>query len=85
LKAGMSPEQIFALTYIDPWFLDQLVEILEMEDRLRSIPDLQSVDTPTLRRAKQFGFSDRQLATIWHCGEMDVREERKRRGVAVTF
>jgi carbamoyl-phosphate synthase large subunit len=85
LKSGMTAEQIHGLTHIDPWFLDQLVEILEMEDRLRAISDLQSVDTPTLRRAKQFGFSDRQLATIWRCGEMDVREERKRRGVVVTF
>ena len=57
-QEGMSQEQIHELTHIDPWFLDQLVEIVEMEDRLRAVPDLASVDTPTLREAKRFGFSD---------------------------
>ena len=38
-----------------------------------------------MRRAKQFGFSDRQLATIWNATEMDVRQDRKRRGIVATF
>ncbi len=42
-------------------------------------------DDATLRRAKQFGFSDRQLATIWNATEMDVRQDRKRRGIVATF
>ena len=44
-----------------------------------------SCDDATLRQAKQFGFSDRQLATIWNMTEMDVRDERKRRGIVATF
>ena len=43
------------------------------------------VDDATLRRAKQFGFSDRQLATLWNTYDMIVREYRKSRGIAATF
>ncbi len=85
IKAGMTVQQIHELTKIDPWFLDQLSAIVRMEDELRTIGDLQRVDTPTFRRAKQFGFSDRQLATLWRTSEMDVREARKSRGIVPTY
>jgi carbamoyl-phosphate synthase large subunit len=85
MKAGMSLEQIHVLTRIDPWFLDQLAAIVQMEDRLRQIGDVGSVETPLFRRAKQFGFSDRQLATLWRTTEMDVRAARKARGILPTY
>jgi carbamoyl-phosphate synthase large subunit len=85
MKAGMSLEQIHDLTRIDPWFLDQLAAIVQMEDRLRQIGDVGSVETPLFRRAKQFGFSDRQLATLWRTTEMDVRAARKARGILPTY
>ncbi len=82
----MTMEEIHELTSIDPWFLDQLQEIVELEDELRCIVDpLESVANPLLRKAKQFGFSDRQLAEIWGLAEMDVREWRVDRGVRATF
>ncbi|MEX2174731.1 MAG: carbamoyl-phosphate synthase large subunit [Pirellulaceae bacterium] len=85
IKSGMSVEQIHSLTRIDPWFLDQLAAIVRMEDHLRGIGDLHQIDTPTFRRAKQCGFSDRQLATLWGASEMDVRENRKARGIVPTY
>ncbi|MGA2620370.1 MAG: carbamoyl-phosphate synthase large subunit [Thermoguttaceae bacterium] len=85
LKYGMSIEEIHELTFIDPWFLENLAEIVELEERLRAIGSLAAADDATLRRAKQFGFSDRQLATIWQATEMDVRAERKARGIRATF
>ncbi|MGA2032042.1 MAG: carbamoyl-phosphate synthase large subunit [Thermoguttaceae bacterium] len=85
IKYGMPLEEIHELTNIDPWFLQNLVEIVEMEERLRAVGSLEKVDYATLRQAKQFGFSDRQLATIWHTTEMDVRAERKRRGIRAVF
>jgi carbamoyl-phosphate synthase large subunit len=85
LKSGMSVEQIYSLTAIDPWFLDQLVEIVRMEEELRKIDGLEAVDDVTLRKAKQYGFSDRQLATIWRSAEMDVRSNRKARGIVPTY
>ncbi|MEX0818182.1 MAG: carbamoyl-phosphate synthase large subunit, partial [Pirellulaceae bacterium] len=85
LKSGMTAAEIHDLTAIDPWFLDQLCELVEMEERLRQYEDISQVDDQTLRQAKRFGFSDRQLATIWHENEMEIREQRKSRGILPTF
>jgi carbamoyl-phosphate synthase large subunit len=85
MKYGMSIDEIYDLTGIDPWFLENLKEIVEMEEQLRGIGGLHNVDDATLRRAKQFGFSDRQLAVIWNTTEIDVRRHRKSRGIVVTF
>ncbi len=84
-KDGMSAKEIFDLTYIDPWFLDQAQQIVELEDELRTHKQLSDVSDVLLRRAKQDGFSDRQLATILHDTEMGVRADRKRRGILATF
>jgi carbamoyl-phosphate synthase large subunit len=85
LKAGMTLDEIHALTYIDHWFLDNLLELVELEDELRQQPGLDTVDTALVRRAKQNGFSDRQLAHLWDTTESEVRADRKRRGVVATF
>ncbi|MBA4017054.1 MAG: carbamoyl phosphate synthase large subunit [Pirellula sp.] len=85
LKSGMSIEDIFALTYIDPWFLDNLQQIVQMEESLRKIGSLEDLDDVMLRRAKQFGFSDRQLGHIFDVNENVVRADRKRRGIRAVF
>ncbi|MFH1265005.1 MAG: carbamoyl-phosphate synthase large subunit [Planctomycetota bacterium] len=85
MKHGMSVDEIHELTRIDPWFLDNLLEIVELEDELRAQESIANAGDALLRRAKQFGFSDRQLATIWDMSEMDVRAERIRRGIRATF
>ncbi|MDP1581438.1 MAG: carbamoyl-phosphate synthase large subunit, partial [Candidatus Didemnitutus sp.] len=82
--SGMTVEQIFDLTKIDPWFLHQLRELHEMELALKQLT-LATLDERTLRRAKQFGFSDAQLA---HCFGVEfdlMRAHRKQAGVTTTF
>ena len=81
----MSVEKIHDLTAIDPWFLDHLAEIVDLENQLRLIGSIDQTDDDLLRRAKQFGFSDRQLATLWDMAEMEVRDQRKKRGIVATF
>jgi carbamoyl-phosphate synthase large subunit len=83
-RAGYTVEQIFELTKIDPWFLHQLREIHEME-RALAHHSLSSIPVSVLRRAKQFGFSDTQLAHLFHTDLASVRKERKRRGVQTTY
>ena len=85
LKLGMSIQEIYQRTGIDPWFLDQVAEIVELEETLHQCGDLQQVDDAMLRQAKQFGFADRQLAELLGSNEMDVRERRKSRGIVATF
>ena len=85
LKAGMSLEEIFELTYIDPWFLHQLRDIVVLEEELREIGKLDSIDAAKMRQAKQFGFSDRQLASVLNSSEVEVSEYRRQLGVIATF
>lgn len=84
-KAGMTVDEIYELTYIDPWFLHNIKEIVDLEGELRGYRDISEVSDAKLLQAKQFGFSDRQLAHIWHRAEIEIREERKRRGIVATF
>jgi carbamoyl-phosphate synthase large subunit len=85
LKAGLSVEDVHQRTKIDPWFLNNIREIVEMEDRLRACPGLDAADADLLLRAKQYGFSDRQLAHVWHATESEVRRTRKAKGVVAHF
>lgn len=85
MKYGMTLDEIHELTHIDPWFLENLQEIVEMEDVLRGVGSLEACDDATLRQAKRFGFSDRQLAMIWNTPEMEIRKERKRRGIVSVY
>jgi carbamoyl-phosphate synthase large subunit len=83
-KAGYTVEQIFELTKIDPWFLHHLREISEMEDEI-SHSSLALIGTELLRRAKEFGFSDAQIAHLLKSDLGTVRAERKSRGIHTTF
>jgi len=85
IKYGMSLDEMYELTGIDPWFLENLREIVELENELRWQGSLRKVSDRLLRQAKQFGFSDRQLATLLSATETDVRADRKRRGIVATF
>ena len=85
LKRGLTVDEIYKLTGIDPWFLDNLLQLSESEDRLASCESLEVANAETLLEAKQLGYSDVQLATCWKTDEMAVREARKAAGVEATF
>ncbi len=86
-KLGMSLEKIYELTRIDRWFLYNIKEIVSMEEEIRSYQskELTHVPCKLLRRAKQFGFSDRQLAHLLGGEEIALRQHRKKRGIEATF
>ncbi|MDD2858043.1 MAG: carbamoyl-phosphate synthase large subunit [Candidatus Nanopelagicales bacterium] len=75
LWAGVSPAQVFDITKIDPWFLDQICLINEIADEVRAAAGL---DIAILRRAKRHGFSDRQIAQLRDLTEGEVRALRHR-------
>ena len=85
LKQGLSKDEIFQLTAIDPWFIDHLAEIVEFENYLLGVGGLEKLSVEELRLAKQFGFSDRQLAKLLATDELEVRAWRKQQGVIATF
>ena len=84
-KAGMTIDELHELTAIDRWFLDQLQQLVELESLLRTLGSLAAVDDGVLRAAKQAGFSDRQLAVMLGSSDLEVREERLRRGIVATY
>jgi len=83
-KAGFTPEDVFDLTAIDPWFLRQLWEIHEMEGVLKG-RSLDRIDAATLRRAKEYGFSDAQLAELLGGTLEQVRARRREIGVNTVY
>ncbi|QDU39880.1 Carbamoyl-phosphate synthase large chain [Maioricimonas rarisocia] len=85
LKAGMTVEEIQGLTSIDPWFLRSLRDLVKLEEELQAAGRLEDVSDELMRRAKQAGFSDKQLAHWWQATEIDVRRDRKARGIVATF
>ena len=74
-RQGMSCEEIFNITKIDPWFLVQIEDLIIEENRLQG-SNLTSVDEKTLYRLKRKGFADRRLADILSCTESEVRNLR---------
>jgi carbamoyl-phosphate synthase large subunit len=84
-KAGMTVDDVYQRTKIDPWFLNHIVELVEIEDRLRDCPGLAAASADLFWEAKQSGFSDRQLATLWRTSEMEVRKVRKAKGIEPVY
>ncbi|MBT8396083.1 MAG: carbamoyl-phosphate synthase large subunit [Gemmatimonadetes bacterium] len=82
LEIGLSREELFEATKIDPWFLDQLTQIVEQE---RWFKGLDQVGGEDLRAMKRDGFSDLQLADLRGRTEREIREERWRFGIRPTY
>ena len=85
LLSGFTIEEIHELTGIDPWFLSNLQEIVNIEGRLRKAATLEAAGESLIREAKRNGFSDRQLAHLWNLTESEVRRERQKRGINAVF
>jgi len=82
--AGCSVTEIHKACRIDPWFLVQIEQIIELEKKLlakNSIP----ADKLLWKKAKQYGFSDRQLAFYWGTTELAVRKARKQLKLEPTY
>ncbi len=92
LKAGMNIDEIYGLSKIDRWFLKNIEELVSFEKELEayksdlplfSRQDGMSVDL--MRRAKRYGYADRQLGTILGVSEEEVRKWRIEHGVESVF
>jgi carbamoyl-phosphate synthase large subunit len=77
-----SIEEVFELTKIDPWFLNQIKEIVEFENTITK--DILE-DEEKLRKAKTFGFSDRMIAKLIGVNEEDVYQARKKLNIKIDY
>ena len=83
-REGFNLEQVQELTRIDPWFLAQIENIVNVEQRVATLK-LTSISKEEFFRFKQLGFSDSRLATLLDESESDVREARLALGVRPVF
>ncbi|MBM3236603.1 carbamoyl-phosphate synthase large subunit [Candidatus Poribacteria bacterium] len=93
IRNGMSINELYEYTKIDPFFLYNIKEIVEMEEQLRQEGKRakgQEGKEVTNRRellheVKRYGFSDKQIAQLWEMEEKDIRKLRKSYGIEATF
>ena len=87
LVAGVPVEELHAASGIDPWFLHQLAELVEMEDEWITTPfgADDAADRAALLRLKRAGFSDWQLADLKQLDEAEIRAARHRLGLRPAF
>ena len=84
LTIGYPPEELHDLTKIDPWFIDNLSQIVERERDLRR-ERVETISSDQLREAKRLGFSDQRLATVLGTTEDQVRRSRIEMGIRPVF
>jgi len=80
LKKGMTNQEIYDFSKIDPWFINQMREIVEMEEKLVK-HKLADLPDNLLREAKGLGFSDVQIAYLTKSDEVEVYNHRKEKGI----
>ncbi len=84
-KMGWTIEDVFELTRIDPWFLTHVKDLVAFEEALLNVLSVEEVAEPLLRQAKQWGYSDIQLARAWNTDPAKVRTRRKQLGVEPVY
>ncbi|MEW8549496.1 MAG: carbamoyl-phosphate synthase large subunit, partial [Candidatus Thiodiazotropha endolucinida] len=83
-RFGMSLEEIFEICAIDPWFLVQIEELVNIEREL-SGQGLEALDGERLRFLKRKGFADRRIAELVDSNEAEIRQRRHDAGIRPVF
>jgi carbamoyl-phosphate synthase large subunit len=85
MQMGFSVEHIAELTHIDPWFLHNIEEIVNMEKTLEAFTETNGITEDALRAAKRFGFSDMQMSNITGIDESEIRSLREQKGIKPVY
>ncbi len=90
IREGMAVEEIYDYTKIDPWFLNNIKQIIEMEEKIKGARGQGGKDSsggenvflePFLREAKEYGFSDRRLSQLGGLTEAEIRNLRRENNI----
>ncbi|HEY6118701.1 MAG TPA: carbamoyl-phosphate synthase large subunit [Pyrinomonadaceae bacterium] len=84
LQHGVPIPEIYRLSKIDPWFLDQLKQVMEIQKEIEGY-ELQDIPPELLRDFKEVALSDRRLAYLTNHSEDEVRQYRKRLGLIPVY
>src|SRR5918996_2422720 len=82
---GLEPGEAARVTAIDRWFVEQIARVVELRKELETVGSVEKVDRDLMYRAKRFGFSDAQLASVLGVSENTVRARRISDGVIPTY
>ncbi len=86
IRAGIGIDEMYEASRIDPWFLRQVQQIVEMEKEISGNHFLEGEDGEyNFRRAKSYGFSDIRLGTLTGKSEQEIRDLREGFGVSAVF
>jgi carbamoyl-phosphate synthase large subunit len=83
-RAGLSVDEVFKLSFIDPWFLDQIEELIAAESELMQ-NGLENIDAKSMRQLKRKGFSDARIAQLCLTNEPAIRALRHAMGIRPTY
>ena len=84
IRNGLSIQEIFNLTKIDPWFISQIEDLVNEEQILQGL-SLNSIKKDYFLSVKKKGFSDKRLASLFKTDERTVREKRKKLNIKPVF
>lgn len=86
-KYGFTVDEIYKMTHIDRWFLENIRQIVTLEDELSSYKGkpITSIPQAPFEKAKEYGFSDRQLAFLLNSHEDTIRQERESRSIIPVY
>lgn len=85
LRQGMGVDEIYELTWIDPWFLNNIKQIVEMENRIKESAISSQQSAEMLKKAKEYGFSDKRIAELTGKTEADIRRLRIELGIKPVY
>lgn len=85
LRLGVPAKTVHKLTYIDPWFIDQIKQLVKMEDRLMRFNVAEDIPEDFFRELKEVGYSDAQIAWLLRISEKEVNRQRKKLDIRRTF
>ena len=83
-EQGWTVEQVNELTAIDPWFLKQVRDQVDLTAHIATFTP-STIDAATMREAKRRGIADTTMARLWNIDSLDVRARRKELGVTAVF
>jgi len=82
---GWSTDEIYKLSHIDPWFLENIREICELEKRIIKEAERGNIPVTLLKKAKETGFSDLHLSKLLNASEEVIRQTRKKNGIEPVY
>jgi len=83
-RRKLATEEIYSLTKIDPWFLDNIKDIVKLEEKIKS-DGFAKLNRSFLRKIKEYGFSDKYLASILKTEETKFRKQRQELGINAVY